>query len=192
MRYSDNIARRKGEERKVSNAPAVVEQRLKFGMLAHLGAVLQPVVEIGFQQRKRGVSARNEFVSVNKEVCTVVDGTVVVDFEHLLCAQGRLIEPDVKVSFDSTGEMFTFLQEEEEEEEGYGCSLDDGEWGVLLECKQGLCRLVRLRARGESGSTTVALPKRWNREDVVVYCFAISADGRKASNSVYMTIEAGN
>ncbi|MCB6971341.1 MULTISPECIES: DUF6266 family protein [Butyricimonas] len=191
MRYSDNIARRKGEERKVSNAPALVEQRQKFGMLAHLSTVLQPAIELGFPQRKRGQSARNAFHQLNKDVCTVEGEMVVVDYENLLCSNGSLVPPDVTVSFDAVAGKFSFVQEQMEEEE-MGCNADDAVRAVLLECEKGFCRLVRLRKRGEGGSTSVALPKNWNGDNVVVYCFAVSADGKKASTSLYLTVEAGS
>ena len=187
MRFSANIARRKGEERKVSNAPALVEQRQKFGMLAHLSTVLQPVIEFGFPQRKRGQSVRNAFHQLNKDVCTVENEVVIVDYENLLCSNGSLVPPDVTVSFDSVAGSFSFMQEQMEEE--MGCNADDAVRAVLLECDKGFCRLVRLRKRGENGSTSIVLPKNWNGDNVVVFCFAISADGKKVSKSQYLTVE---
>lgn len=190
MRYSDNIARRKGEERKASDSPAAVEQRAKFGAVAHLSRMLRPAVGIGFPQRKRGLSPRNAFHQLNKDACSVEEKVIVVDYERVMCANGGLMVPEVTVTYNAATGKFLFEQESEGEDEG--CNASDQVYAVLLERSLEVSRLVKLRARGESGSTSAVLPKRWNRDEVVVYVFAVSDDGKEASKSLYMEVEAGN
>ncbi len=119
----------------------------------------------------------------------MADGVVTVDYERLKCAKGRLVIPEVTVSYDAENSKILFSQEEMEEE--VNCSADDMVYGVLLESKQGFCRLVKLRVRGESGSTSMNLPVTWNKDYVVVYVFAVSADKTNASQSRYLSLEAG-
>lgn len=190
MRYSDNIARRKGTERKASDSPAAVEQRGKFGAIVKLSTVLQPASALGFPQRKRGLSATNAFHQVNKDICTVESNTIMIDYEHLLCSNGSLITPNVTVNYAADTKKYLFEQEEMAEE--VNCNADDLVYAVLLESKAGYCRLIELRKRGESGSTSAALPNTWNKEYVFVYVFAVSADKKKASKSLYLTVGEGS
>ena len=116
MRYSDNIARRKGAGGKSSNSPAAVEQRMKFGMLIQLATILQTIITQGFPQRKRGLSAANAFVSINKDICSVESNVLTVDYEQLLCANGQLLTPEVTVTYSTENQKFSFEQTAREEE----------------------------------------------------------------------------
>lgn len=42
----------------------------------------------------------------------------------------------------------------------------------------------------ESGSSTFPLPAEWNAERVRVYAFAVSKNGRMASDSVHLAVGA--
>lgn len=186
MRYGENIARRKAIGGKSSTSPAAVEQRAKFKTVIKLASVLLTVIRLGFPQRKRGRSPSNEFVRLNKDICTVEGNMVTIDYEHLLCTNGQLLTPEVKVTYDPTSKTFTFEQTTMEEE--INCNTDDNVYAVLLEREQALCRLIALHQRGENSSTSVALPQKWEREHVSVYIFAQSIDQKKASRSMYLTM----
>ena len=51
-------------------------------------------------------------------------------------------------------------------------------------------RMVALDTRGEPGSSTFPLPAEWNAERVRVYAFAVSKNGRMASDSVHLAVGA--
>ncbi len=187
---SNNIVRKKGIPGKVSNSPEAVNQRLKFAMLIMLSSVLQSAIRLGFPQRKKGWSVANAFHSLNKDICTVeAKNVVTVDYERLLCASGSLIIPEVTVSYTAETQKFLFEQTEIEEE--VDCNADDMVYAVMLESVLGFCRVVQLRERGESGSTSMVLPKKWSKDNVMIYTFAVSADKKKASPSQYLTLEEG-
>ena len=57
-------------------------------------------------------------------------------------------------------------------------------YGVLYETERGRARLVELRERGESGSTSYALPEDWDNTKVRVYGFATLKNGKRASDSL--------
>lgn len=71
----------------------------------------------------------------------------------------------------------------QEKEEGYA-SADDQVYAVLYESVLGRARLVKLRTRGENGSTVYSLPEDWDNTNVNVYCFATLKNGQRASDSV--------
>ena len=66
IRESENMARKSSSNAKVSDAPAAVAQRKKFKRLTELTQRLAPVIQLGFPQRKRGLSPANAFMSLNK------------------------------------------------------------------------------------------------------------------------------
>ena len=156
-------------------------------MLVELTQNLQPAIVIGFPQRKRGLLARNAFHHLNKDICTVEGDIITVDYEHLLCANGQLVVPDVTVSYQTANSKLAFVQTAMEEE--VNCNADDLVYGVLLEKEKGFCRLVQLRVRGEGGSTSAALPQGWKKENLIVYTFALSANKKKASKSQFLELE---
>ena len=114
---------------------------------------------------------------------------VTVDYERLLCANGSLITPEVTVSYTVETQKFLFEQTEIEAE--VDCNADDMVYAMMLESVLGFCRVVQLRERGESGSTSMVLPKKWSKDNVMIYTFAVSADKKKASPSQYLTLEEG-
>ncbi len=61
---------------------------------------------------------------------------------------------------------------------------------ILLETELERVRMVALDTRGESGSLTFPLPAEWNAERVRVYAFAVSKNGRMASDSVHLAVGA--
>ncbi len=187
IRDSKNMARKSSSNGKVSNSPAAVEQRMKFGMLIKLSKALAPAIQIGFPQRKRGWSPANAFISLNKGVCALgLDETVSVDYEQLQCAQGSLVEPIVTATYSASASEITF-ENTSMEDFGY-CNADDKTFAVLLNTRNGGCRVVTLFERGESGSVNTNFPATWEKDDVTVYVFATSANGKQASPSVCITL----
>ncbi len=91
-----------------------------------------------------------------------------------------------KVAYDEESKKYQFTQEVQEEEDGYA-SAEDKVYGVLYETERDRSRLVMLRARSESGSTSYALPEDWDSTKVKVYCFAMLKNGKGASDSVLIS-----
>lgn len=187
LRADENIARRKGEERKASDSPAAVEQRKKFGTIVKISSVMLAPIKLGFPQHDRRLSETNVFHKLNKDICTVEGDIVTVDYEHLLCANGPLVVPEVKANYNTGTNKFIFENNAMEQE--VNCNTDDLVYAVLLDNEQWFCRVMQLRNRGESGSTSMNLPSTWNIEHVIVYVFAVSADKQKVSRSQYLIPE---
>lgn len=59
----------------------------------------------------------------------------------------------------------------------------------LLDTENKFCRLVKVCKRGEGGTQSVTLTKYWKPDSVVAYAFAVRADGNKASNTLFLSLE---
>ena len=110
-----------------------------------------------------------------------------VSFEVLKVASGILYMPKVSVTYDADTKKYLFEQEMQEEEDGYALA-DDKVYAVLFESVLNRAKIVALRERGESGSTSEALPEDWDNAQVKAYSFATLKNGREASDSRYLTI----
>ena len=178
-----NIAKAKVFTRKDNPTPKILAQRAKMMTLVQLSRSLLPVVQKGFVGIGNGTTS-NAFVAKNMKAITVDEKyAVTVDFEQLLVATGLLNTPKVTVTYSEGTKKFLFEQEMQEEETGYATA-DDRVYGVLYETERGRARLVALRDRGESGSTSFTLPEEWNNTKVKVYCFATLKSGKGASDSL--------
>ena len=175
-----NIAKAKVFSRKDNPTPEVLAQRAKMKALVQLSRQLLPVIRKGFVGIGKG-SAANAFTSVDER------NVATVDFDRLLCASGMLYPPKVEVTYSEENKLYSFVQEMQDEENGYAFN-DDVVYAMLYETVLGRARLVTLRARGENGNTTYALPEEWSNENVKLYCFATLKNGKGASDSQVMTL----
>ena len=182
-----NIAKAKVFSRKDNPTPEILAQRARMKALVQLSRQLLPVIRKGFVGIGKG-SAANAFASLNMSRVSVDERNVAtVDFDRLLCASGMLYPPKVEVTYSEENKLYSFVQEMQEEENGYAFN-DDMVYVMLYETVLGRARLVTLRARGENGNTTYALPEEWSNENVKLYCFATLKNGKGASDSQVMTL----
>ena len=179
-----NIAKAKVFSRKDNPTPEILAQ---MKVLVQLSRQLLPVIRKGFVGIGKG-SAANAFTSLNMSRVSVDERNVAtVDFDRLLCASGMLYPPKVEVTYSEENKLYSFVQEMQDEENGYAFN-DDVVYAMLYETVLGRARLVTLRARGENGNTTYALPEEWSHENVKLYCFATLKNGKGASDSQVMTL----
>ena len=182
-----NIAKAKVFSRKDNPTPEILAQRARMKALVQLSRQLLPVIRKGFVGIGKG-SAANTFTSLNMSRVSVDERNVAtVDFDRLLCASGMLYPPKVEVTYSEENKLYSFVQEMQEEENGYAFN-DDMVYVMLYETVLGRARLVTLRARGENGNTTYALPEEWSNENVKLYCFATLKNGKGASDSQVMAL----
>lgn len=186
VRNGQNFVRRKGVPKK---APTFLQekQRAKFGMLVKLALLLQEAIRIGFLPGKRGWSEINFFVRKNKDICRMEeDGGFSVNYEKLVCAEGNLRVPDAEVALDRGDHGVRFECGEMEMDKD--ALPDDRIMGVVFDTKNGFCRCVELCERKEGGATSISLEDSWELDTLAVYVFAISGDGKRVSDSVYLPL----
>ena len=178
-----NIAKAKVFARKDNPTPEILAQRARMKVVVQLSRSLLPVVQKGFVGIGKG-STSNAFVAKNMKAVMVDEkNEATVNFEQLLVAAGIINPPKVTVTYSEENQKFFFEQAEQEEEDGFALA-DDQVYGVLYETERERARLVTLRPRGESGSTSYVLPDEWDGTKVKVYCFAVLKNGKRASDSL--------
>lgn len=191
LRFGENLARRKSvwsENRTFSDAQLL--QQAKFRLLTTVGNSLREAVDAGFPGRKRSQSGANVFVQVNQGACEVTEGgEVSLDYGRVLCAKGNLRPPFVEVKRSAEGFVFT---NRAVTERGHAMETDDRVMAVVFDPVNGYCLFSELCKRGDEVTETVALPDYWGQESPVVYVFAVSEDGKRASRSLYLVPEEGD
>lgn len=182
-----NIAKAKIFARKDVKTPEILAQRAKMAALTAVIRRTLPVIRKGFAGVGKG-SPSNAFTSVNMAAVLVDENyAATIDYEHLLMGSGMLYPPKVSVEYNTETKKYIFSQETQESEEGFALTTDKV-YAVLIEETKKRTKLVALRERGESGSTSYALPEDWDAAKVHAYCFATTKNGKSASDSSYLII----
>lgn len=186
---SKNIVRAKVFKRKQTETPEILTQQAKVRVLGRFVRRVLPVVRKGFVGVGRGTTS-NAFVAANLENVTVDEQYAgSLDYGRLRLAEGLLVPPRVSVTYDEGEKGYTFAQSAQEDEAGFASS-DDRVWAVLLETGLERVRMVALGTRGEASTANFPLPEEWDAERVRLYAFAVTKNGRMASDSVPLTVGA--
>jgi hypothetical protein len=181
-----NVISAKAFNRKDKNTEAQQNQRTSFKLISDAWASLGGFGESGFPSRPEKLSAFNVFMSLNLPNAIDSTGDVsVIDYSLLQVSKGSLPGvDDVKVEINAAGITFTgdtLLD--------YPKAQTTDVITVLLKKANGALKAVK-QPRGESETFTaqIALSGITAADVEFVYVFVNSADGTKASNSVYVPI----
>ena len=178
-----NIAKAKIFARKDVKTPEILAQRARMKALTAIVRRALPVIRKGFAGIGKG-SPSNAFTTANMGAIVVDEKyNTTIDYEHLLLGNGMLYPPKVSAEYTEETKKYSFMQETQESEDGFALP-NDKVYAVLLEETMNRTKLVALRDRGESGSTSYALPEDWDASKVHVYCCATTKSGRSASDSL--------
>lgn len=163
------------------------KQRRKMKALEELSRVYAPAVQCGFPTRATERTVYNEFIAVNKAAVTVDDELqVTVDYSRIACSKGIRMIPEVTVELDAEKNELTFTCEVDTLN-GTDAEEDDVIYALLAEKERKQSKLCALGTRKEFASKTVQIPKKWNKDNLEIYAFVLSANKRKASPTVYLT-----
>lgn len=183
-----NIAKAKVFKRKDKPTPEILDQRARMKVLVQLSRRLLAVIRKGFVGAGNGTTS-NAFVKANVGAVSVAEGHVAtMEFEQMKVATGILDVPVVTATYSADTSKYLFEQEENNDENANALA-NDKVYAVLFETMLKRLKIVALRDRGESGSTSFGLPKGWDNTKVVAYCFATSKNGMLVSDSDYLDIE---
>ncbi len=176
-----------------------------FGTLMRLGIFLRAVIRVGFPGEKRFPAGVRGFVRANVNTAVEVEKIKPekkvsaqkqapeefrgrVDFARLQVADGSLGAPEgVRAEVDAATQTVRFSWPGMELESP--CRFrDDRLYGVVVSLNErAISRVFPIGTRGESGDREVSVESEYIRvEHAAVYVFATSADGKKASPSVYL------
>lgn len=165
--------------------PEQLTQRAKISLLGDLGRRFAPIIKEGFRERPKMNSVFNAFVSANVPFVTVDDEyQASVDFTEILCSNGGLDLPDVTAAF--TDNTITVAQTAQDNT-GTGVK-DDVIYAGFYESAVKSARLIKICNRGESLSDEFPLPKKWAKENVHIYAFAVSKSKKHTSSTLYVEL----
>lgn len=182
-RYSQGIMRSNPGTIHNPKTPEQLTQRAKIGLLVDLSRRMMPVIKTGFRPLAKKKSVYNAFVQVNEPLVEVdEDFNATLAPERMLCSNGVLTEPEVSATWDEASNKVV-LSHTAEEVVGL-CAKDDKVYAGLFEKERRESVLVELSARKDDATKQVALPKRWSKENLCIYAFAVSLSKRNASPSV--------
>ena len=183
-----------GEEQK--------RQSVAFGTTAAGKQWLMEAIRLGFPGGNGYPKGFNGFVSANVVNAVSVEKTDPeaplnprkkamrefkgnMDYRKLRVAAGRLVPPSVDAEVDMEGRKVRFASPGIQLE-SIDCFSDDKIYGVVIGVRNRRCRVTELGVRGEALGMSVDFPGNTGADEIVVYVFAASADGKDVSDSVYL------
>ena len=181
-----NYARRKSVKPKRKAEGDQRSNCLKLRTLGMLGGALTPVLQVTMP---REVYRTARFVDWNYGTVIVEDvatGEVSVNYPELKLSKGTLMPAIVTGTL--AGDTMNF---ECAPQTGYGLAADDRAYLAFVDGVEGFAWLEELGSRGEGGSASVTVPPFCSPENVNVYTFVLSRDGKKTSKPVSLTLGTG-
>ncbi|MCB6971136.1 MULTISPECIES: DUF6266 family protein [Butyricimonas] len=177
-----HVARAKAFEVKDAKTPAQLKQRTRVSVITKLRRSFNAALEIGYCSSSKKVCL-NCFMKDNVGKVEVDDDmNVTLDLLSLSLSGGELDIPRVGAEIEANERQVRFRWERQPLMPR--AAKDDRLFGVVYERVLQRSRLVELGTRGESGELAWMLPEEWDAGQLVVYGFAASANGRKASGTL--------
>lgn len=163
-------------------------QREKMKEVFKLSDTLLDVSDVGFPGREIRLTASNAFTRANSKAVTVTkELEVTVDYEKLLVSKGKRYLPE-SISATADAETHSLTITYEAEEFGRRAEGSDTVYAAVLEKSLMRAKLYTLGERQASDPAVVAIPQSWAMENLEVYAFVVSANGREASDSIHLTL----
>lgn len=177
-----HVARAKSFNVKDAKTPAQLKQRARVSVITKLQRSFREALGVGYCSAS-GKVCLNRFMKDNVGKVVVDDGmNVTLDLLSLTLSGGGLDTPRVEAEVGVDERQVHFRWERQPLMPR--AAKDDRLFGVVYERKLRRSRLVELGTRGESGGLSWMPPAKWDAGQLVVYCFATSADGKKASGTL--------
>ncbi len=186
QRKGKTIAKMKIDENKSNTLPQQ-KQRARWKTLSELEALFDTVSIVGFPERPRNLTYHNAFMQANLDAVSVDDELKTsVDYAKVLCAKGRLTVPVTTVTYDANARQLSFVHQAERK--GRNKQESDMLYAAVAEKALGETELAELNRRGDSDPATFTLPEGWSKDELEVYVFMLSENGRKASDSKHLEL----
>ena len=185
-----NVARKKISRNSSKTVPQQ-QQRARIKRMADVEELFDLSSEIGFPKRPATWTTANAFTSANlKNGALTVDDTleVTVDYAQILCSQGRRKLPRTfAVTADTESRTLTFTHSVESR--GRNRNVNDKLYAMVVAPELEDAELFDLGTRAESEPVVVEVPEDWDMASLEVYVFALSPNGKVASDSRHLTVE---
>ena len=180
-----------------SNTPPQARQRTCFAEAYNQSELFTPASEAGEKSLPRtqtpqaafmGMNANLEVIAVSEEPDEKGKYQTTVNYPKIRCSKGRLRIPrGMAVTADAEGRTLNFSHAAEGN--GPDRNSTDKVYALVVEPEAWDSELFDLGTRAESEPVQVALPDFWDMAAIHIYVFVVSANGKSASDSLYLTAE---
>lgn len=181
-----NVVKEKVDQVKNPNTLKQQKQRKRFPTLVELAGIFAEALSLGMVNRPENHSPENHFVHVNRGAVEVTDELEkVVDYERLVLSKGnRALPRQMTVVKEEEGNALTFTIPQRK----FNAHSADSDvfYAVVLEKGWLESEVVELGRRSEEIAYTWTLPEDWSMEELEVYVFVASADGKAVSNTRHL------
>ena len=183
-----NIVKEKVDEVTNPNTLKQQKQRKRFPTLVELAGALPEALSLGMKRRPQNNTPENYFVHLNRKAVEVTDELEkAVDYERLVLSQGnRMLPVRMSVTKDTEAGTLTFTIPQTNFKQH--AAPDDVFYGVVLEKGWLQSECVELGKRSEDVAYTWTMPEEWSMDELEVYVFVTSADGKKASKTRHLKV----
>ncbi|OFX58742.1 MAG: hypothetical protein A2046_17155 [Bacteroidetes bacterium GWA2_30_7] len=182
--FGSNTMRSKPVDVKNPNTPGQKAQRSKFALMIDTARSVLELIKVSFQGEAVGMSAFNAFISYNiKNAVTGTPGNATIDFSKLLIAKGSLLKCPEIIGSSASAHTVTRIWDPPIDPESI--SSDELLSTVTFNVDRKLWLIENSCALRSLGTYTQTLPVSWSNDEVHVYSFFVSPDGRKNSDSIY-------
>ncbi len=179
------VLRRKPLQIRNPKTPAQQEVRSRFKAAGNLSAYFREIAPLGFPA-PYVVQSHNAFVGANLRMFDVDENMQVhPDYRRLVCARGKLEKPLVTVNVDAR----QVTAEITEQKISAYCSRNDDIYVVLWESEYKAAVVKRIGKRQGNHTETFSYSDKFNPAHLFIYVFAVSANGKQASDSLLLFAE---
>lgn len=179
-----NVMRSKLIKIRNPRTPEQTKHRSCFGEASALTGLLYPVAVMGFPA-VYPTQSRGAFVSVNIPILKSGEDPKAMDFSRLICSRGKLTKPIVEaVVEDSRSLRITSFPQPLSAH----AAREDRVVVVFLETVEKDAIFFIHATRGVKTEEIYGLPDEWKLENVFVYAFATDQAGKKASDTLWVSL----
>lgn len=163
-------------------------QQLRFKILTQLAYTFCQAAIVGFPGDSWS-QARRAFIKHNLKAVEIDETTLeaTVSLEQVVCSAGKLISPNVQVSFQ--GADRTLLVKWFRQPLSPIAKDEDDLYIVILDTKEKDTAIYPLGKRGNPGEKAINLPEEFTPANLLGYTFAISSLKTNTSDTAFVNIE---
>lgn len=176
--------------KKSSKPPTVAQmkQRDTFALMREFSREVSDIIRIGFQAYHVGQTPDNAAFSLNIEnAVTGVYPSISIDYPEFVLSRGNLLDaPEITVATTEDAQLdFSWLNNADVADPLNTNSTDKVAFVVYNPAKQAFAKKVGAAVRSAL-SYDMLLPATWSGDNVHIWAFFVSANGKVVSDSVYV------
>ena len=183
-----NVVRAKIVFKRKKKSESQCVQQLRFKILTQLADTFCQTAIVGFP-RDSWSQARRAFIKHNQKTVEIDETTLeaTVLLEQVVCSAGKLIPPNVQVSFQ--GADRSLLVKWFRQPLSPIAKDEDDLYIALLDTKEKDTAIYPLGKRGNPGEKAISLPEEFTPANLLGYTFAISSLKTNTSDTAFVNIE---